>query len=106
MAVAFLITVVTTNAFLSMLVTFCVYIIGHSLETIVKIVLSGEFIKVGPMYAQMLKFFTWFFPNLSAFNLKGLYCLRSAFIRLLLYMDGALRHFLYCHRHLFNDYFI
>ena len=70
MAVAFLSTVVTTNAYLSMLVTFCVYVIGHSLETIVKIVLSGEFVKVGPMYTQMLKFFTWFFPNLSAFDLK------------------------------------
>ena len=70
MAIAFLSTVVTTNAYLSMLVTFCVYVIGHSLETIVKIVLSGEFVKIGPMYAQMLKFFTWFFPNLNAFDLK------------------------------------
>lgn len=70
MAIAFLSTVVTTNAFLSMLVTFCVYVIGHSLETIVKIILSGEFIKVGTLYEQMMIFFTWLFPNLSAFDLK------------------------------------
>jgi len=70
MAIAFLSTVVTTNAFLSMLVTFCVYFIGHSLETLVKIILAGEYFKVGPMFMQMMKFFTWIFPNLSAFDLK------------------------------------
>ncbi len=70
LAVAFLSTVVTTNAYLSMLVTFCVYVIGHSLETIVGIVLSGEFIKVGPVYEQMMKWFTWVFPNQAPLILR------------------------------------
>jgi ABC-type transport system involved in multi-copper enzyme maturation permease subunit len=70
MAVGFLATVVTTSAYLSMLITFCFYIIGHTLETIVKVVLSGEFIQVGAAYTQLLNSLTWLFPNLSAFDIK------------------------------------
>lgn len=70
MAVAFLFTVITTNAYLSMLFTFCVYLIGHSLETIVKVLISGEFVQVGKLYLHVLKILTWVFPNLRAFDLK------------------------------------
>lgn len=70
LAVAFFFTVVTTNAYLSMLFTFCVYLIGSSLETIVKILSIGDFVKVGDLYLGMLKLFSWIFPNMKAFNLK------------------------------------
>ena len=70
MAIAFLFTVLTTNAYLSMLFTFGVYIIGQSLETIVKVVTAGEFVSVGALYIKILKTLTWIFPNLRAFDLK------------------------------------
>jgi len=70
MSVAFFFTVVTTNAYLSMLFTFCVYIIGGSLETIVKILSLGDFVKVGDMYLGILKVFSWIFPNMKALDLK------------------------------------
>jgi len=70
LSVAFFFTIVTTNAYLSMLFTFCVYLIGASLETIVKIISVGDFVKVGDVYLGMLKVFSWIFPNMKAFNLK------------------------------------
>jgi ABC-type transport system involved in multi-copper enzyme maturation permease subunit len=70
MALAFLFTVLTTNAYLSMLFTFGVYIIGQSLETIVKVITVGDFVRVGTLYAQILKALTWILPNLRAFDLK------------------------------------
>ena len=50
--------------------TFGVYIIGQSLETIVKVVTAGEFVSVGALYIKILKTLTWIFPNLRAFDLK------------------------------------
>jgi len=70
MSIAFLFTVLTTNAYLSMLFTFGVYIIGQSLETIVKVVTAGDFARVGALYAWMLNVLTWIVPNLRAFDLK------------------------------------
>ena len=70
MAVAFLFTVITTNSYLSMLFTFCVYIIGQSLETIVKVITAGEFVQVGKSYIHILETLTWVLPNLRAFDLK------------------------------------
>lgn len=70
MSVAFLFVIVTTSTYLSMLITFCVYIIGHSLETISKMIASGEFLQAGGAYAMVLKLLSWFLPNLSAFDLK------------------------------------
>ena len=70
LAVSFFFTVVTTNAYLSMLFTFCVYLIGSSLETIVKILSIGDFVEVGDLYLGMLKVFSWIFPNMKALNLK------------------------------------
>lgn len=70
MAAAFLFTVITTNAYLSMLLTFCVYLIGHSLETVVRVIISGGSIQVGNTHLQVLKLLTWVFPNLRAFDIK------------------------------------
>ena len=70
MAIAFLFTVLTTNAYLSMLFTFCVYLIGNSLETIIKVLAAGEFFQAGKLYLMILKIFAWLFPNLSAFDIK------------------------------------
>jgi ABC-type transport system involved in multi-copper enzyme maturation permease subunit len=70
LSVAFLFTVLTTNEYLSMLFTFCVYVIGHTLETVVKVITAGEFIQVGAAYLQLMRILTWVFPNLSAFDLK------------------------------------
>lgn len=70
LAIAFLFTIVTTNEYLSMLLTMMVYFIGNSLETIVKVAGSGGDIKMSPVYLGALKVLTWIFPNLSAFDLK------------------------------------
>lgn len=70
MAVAFFFASLTTSEFLSMLFTFCVYLIGNTLETIVTILQQGEFARVGPLYMATLNVLTWLFPNLSAFDLK------------------------------------
>ena len=69
-AFAFFYTVLTSNEYLSMLFTFCTYLIGHSLETIVKVLQSGEYFNAGAGYIHVMKFLTWVFPNLSAFDLK------------------------------------
>ena len=70
-ATAFFFAVSTSNEYLSMLFTFCVYIIGNSLETIVKILQAGEFFKSGAGYLNVMKILTWIFPNFSAFNLRS-----------------------------------
>lgn len=70
MAAAFFFTVLTSNEYLSMLFTFCIYIIGNSLETIVKVLQAGEFFQASTGYISVMKFLTWVFPNLSAFDLK------------------------------------
>ena len=70
MAVAFFFTVLTSNEYLSMLFTVCTYLIGHSLETIVKILQAGEYFDAGAAYITTMKVLTWIFPNLSAFDLK------------------------------------
>ncbi len=70
LSVAFLFTVLTTNEYLSMLLTMMTYFIGNSLETIVKVASIGSDVQLSPIYLGALKFFTWVFPNLSAFDLK------------------------------------
>ncbi len=70
MSFAFFFTVLTSNEYLSMLFTFCIYLIGNSLETIVKVLQAGEYFEAGNGYINVMKFLTWVFPNLSAFNLK------------------------------------
>jgi len=70
MATAFFFTVLTSNEYLSMLFTFCTYLIGNSLETILKILKEGQFFQAGPLYATAMEVLTWVFPNLSAFDLK------------------------------------
>jgi Cu-processing system permease protein len=70
MAFAIFYTVLTSNEYLSMLFTFCTYIIGNSLETIVGVLQSGEYFHAGTGYLGVMKFLTWVFPNLSAFDLK------------------------------------
>lgn len=70
MAVAFFFACLTTSEYLSMLFTICVYVIGNSLETIIEVIQTGEFVKVGSAYLGGLKLVSWIFPNFSAFDLK------------------------------------
>jgi ABC-type transport system involved in multi-copper enzyme maturation permease subunit len=67
---AFLFTMLTTNEYLSMLLTFVVYLIGHSLETFVKVATTGSDIKLHESYVAAVKVISWIFPNLSAFDMK------------------------------------
>lgn len=70
MAVGFLFTVVTTSVYLSMLITFFVYLIGNTLDTIVKVLSRAEFIRADDLFIKFMKLLTWVFPNLSAFDMK------------------------------------
>lgn len=70
LAVGFLFTVLTTSGYLTMLLTFIVYIIGNSLDTIIKVLVKGDFVKADFLFIKSLKFLSWIFPNLSAFDLK------------------------------------
>ena len=67
---AFLFTLFSSSMYLAMLFTLCVYFIGNSLETIVKVLVKGDFIEVGTGFVSMMRVITWVFPNLSAFDLK------------------------------------
>ena len=71
MAVGFLCTVVTTSLYLSMLLTFCVYLIGNTLNTIVKVLMKGDFVHADDLLIKGMRLLTWIFPNLSAFDLKS-----------------------------------
>lgn len=68
---AFFFTIISSSMYLAMLFSFCVYFIGNSLETIVKVLLKGEFLQVGPSYVVLMKGISWLFPNFSAFDLKA-----------------------------------
>ena len=70
LAVGFFLATVTTSAYLSMLLTFFIYIIGHSLDTIIKVLLKGDFVQVDLLVLKGLEFVSWILPNLSAFDLK------------------------------------
>jgi ABC-type transport system involved in multi-copper enzyme maturation permease subunit len=70
LSVAFLFTVVTTNEYLSMLLTFMLYIIGNSLETMVKVASAGQDIKLNEAYIGILKVISWILPNFSVFDMK------------------------------------
>jgi ABC-type transport system involved in multi-copper enzyme maturation permease subunit len=70
MAVAFFFACLTTSEYLSMLFTVCVYVIGNSLESIIEVIRTGQFLQMGHGYLIMLKVVAWIFPNLSAFDFK------------------------------------
>lgn len=70
MAMGFLFTVVTKSGYLSMLLTFFVYLIGNTLDTIVKVLARGDFAHADDLFIKGMKLLTWIFPNLSAFDLK------------------------------------
>ena len=70
-AIGFFFTVVTSSGYMSMLLTFFVYLIGNSLETITDILTRAEFINQEALgLLTFLKAVSWIVPNLSAFNLK------------------------------------
>ena len=71
MSFAFFFTVISSSIYLAMLFSFAVYLIGHSLETIVKIIERGDFINTGPLFVYVMKIISWVFPNLSAFDIKA-----------------------------------
>jgi ABC-type transport system involved in multi-copper enzyme maturation permease subunit len=70
LSVGFLFTVVTTSGYLTMLLTFFVYIIGNSLDTIIKLLVQGYFVQADPFLIRFMKTISWIFPNLAAFDLK------------------------------------
>lgn len=70
LSIAFLFAVTTSNEYLSMLLTMMTYLIGNSLETIVKVAGLGTDVRLSSSYVGMLKVLTWVFPNFSAFDLK------------------------------------
>ena len=70
LAVSFLLVTVTTSAYLSMLLTFFIYIIGHSLDTIIKILVKGDFVQANQLVLKGLELVSWILPNLTAFDLK------------------------------------
>jgi len=70
LAVGFLFTVITSSVYISMLLTFCVYLIGNTLDTIVKVLQKGDFVQTSDLFVNALKILEWFFPNLAAFDLK------------------------------------
>ncbi len=70
LAVGFFFSVLTTSGYLTMLLTFFVYLIGNTLDTIIKVLLVGEFVRADMLFIKVLKFISWIFPNLSAFDLK------------------------------------
>jgi ABC-type transport system involved in multi-copper enzyme maturation permease subunit len=71
MSAAFFFTIRCSSMYLAMLLTFCIYLLGNSLETIVKIVEQGEFVETSPLSAEALKVVSWIIPNLAAFDLKA-----------------------------------
>jgi ABC-type transport system involved in multi-copper enzyme maturation permease subunit len=71
MAVGFFFTVITTSLYLSMLLTFCVYLIGNTLDTIVKVLGKGDFVHADVFFMKGMQLLTWIFPNLAAFDLKA-----------------------------------
>jgi ABC-type transport system involved in multi-copper enzyme maturation permease subunit len=68
---AFFFTIVSSSMYLAMLFSFCIYFIGNSIETIVKVLVKGEFVEASPLYVIFMKGVSWIFPNLSAFDLKA-----------------------------------
>ena len=70
LAIGFFFTAVTTSGYLSMLLTFFVYIIGHTLDTIIKVLVKGDFVQMDTFILKGLKLVSWILPNLSAFDLK------------------------------------
>lgn len=68
---AFFFTTISSSMYLSMLFTLCVYVIGHSLETVLKVLLKGEFVRASASFVSLMKAVSWIFPNLSAFDLKA-----------------------------------
>jgi len=70
MAIAFFFACLTTSEYLSMIFTVCIYLIGNSLETIIEVIQSGQFINIGSGHLLFLKVVSWVVPNLSAFDLK------------------------------------
>ena len=53
-----------------MLLTFMLYIIGNSLETMVKVASAGQDIKLNEAYIGILKVISWILPNFSVFDMK------------------------------------
>lgn len=68
---AFFFTIISSSMYLAMLFSFCVYFIGNSIETIVKVLMKGEFIETTSSYVALMKGISWLFPNLTAFNLRA-----------------------------------
>jgi len=70
LAVGFLFTAITTSGYLSMILTFFVYIIGHTLDTIIKVLVKADFVQMDTFILKGLKLVSWILPNLSALDFK------------------------------------
>ncbi len=62
---------VTTSSFLATLLTLSTYIIGHSVEDVVRFMnLKNTGVEISPMIQATAKAVLYIFPNLAAFDLK------------------------------------
>ncbi len=71
LSISFLFTIVSSSVYLAMLFSLCTYLIGNSIETIVKILVKGDFVQAGTAHIFLMKGVAWLFPNLSAFDIKA-----------------------------------
>ncbi len=72
-AVAVLWSCITTSSFLATLLTIAVYIIGHTLEDLVKFIeVQGDTVQITASTKAFLSFLMFVFPNLSALDTKQL----------------------------------
>lgn len=68
---SFFFTIISSSMYLAMLFSLCVYFIGNSIETIVKVMVRGEFVQASASHVGLMKAISWLFPNLAAFDLKA-----------------------------------
>ncbi len=71
LSIAFFFTLISSSMYLAMLFSVCVYFIGNTIETIVKVLVRGEFVDASSAHVALIKGLSWIFPNLSAFDLKA-----------------------------------
>ena len=70
-AVVVLWCTLTTSSFLATLLTLFTYVIGHTMETVVRFIAVGtQDIQFSPIFKKAMTVAMYLFPNLSAFDIK------------------------------------
>jgi ABC-type transport system involved in multi-copper enzyme maturation permease subunit len=70
LALSFLFTIVTSSSYMAILMTFCIYLAGNSIETVLKIMKTGDFVQSSRSYEFLLDAFSWVLPNFRIFDIK------------------------------------